>query len=652
MATAEKRRANGPENKKARSTVARKVKWFGGGFVALMAASAVVVTNLQTMGSQVAAIATNVESLGSQITSFMRTRAYLQTRRHPYPSLLDEKAIASWDLGTLELATYQIDGYLGRLTASPGWIKLCLTTAEIFPNDYASQYNDRVELPESPIDRQNKALLLRQIDKIEINNDPLLRINDLRSRLLHRAASALLHRYKDTELAKLQTPELYLLRNAIYAQHGRPFDTAKLEKFANRNGWPSRPDYKPTDVSPVELCNAFYLNQLHAARELGALGRGVLVRQPPSPAVPELLRASLCSCLAEPKTLVECRENSEGDLRDEFKDYVDLVIDLAPADENTVEWTFLDPHEVASADLDTFQPRQDRFLSAALDFNAAVQASLHSHGAPFQTPAKSRLGAFWGPRVTFTQQTLASLASDPSFLRDLSGSMCRSLVEALDRAGPFIPRLAIRTPVSIAGQDGDLKIFQKPIVFDGLRIKLTQEYIRKHYGDPASDIEFVPRMIAIHRSGIGTLSDSYEALKPPVLPRADTSSSANEEVNASVHYLVDRDGSIYKLMLDFFIAKHVRGLDRFAIGISNVGTSELPLTDAQLSANEQLIRSMIGKYGNVKWLINASEADVFKGHAMWEEKDVHYRTTAVDPGKEFMKSLRARLKDLSLASAP
>jgi len=215
-----------------------------------------------------AAFVANFESLNSQATTYLRNREYLQSLEHPYPSLLKENDIDSWNLGSLELAVYQIDGYLGRLRAGPSWIKACLTDESIFPN-HSRQYNDRMELPESVADRENKALLLRQIDKREIQPDLFLRINDPFERLLERASSALLRRYKETEIGGLDRTQLYLLRNAIYALHGRPFDTAKLEKYANRKGWQSRgAAFTMALMSPVELCNALYLNELHAAREI------------------------------------------------------------------------------------------------------------------------------------------------------------------------------------------------------------------------------------------------------------------------------------------------------------------------------------------------------------------------------------------------
>ena len=64
-----------------------------------------------------------------------------------------------------------------------------------------------------------------------------------------------------------------------------------------------------------------------------------------------------------------------------------------------------------------------------------------------------------------------------------------------------------------------------------------------------------------------------ETLGPdrPELGKAD-------EVNVSAHFLVDRDGTIYRLMPETRLARHVIGLNWCAIGIENVGGPESPLT--------------------------------------------------------------------------
>jgi hypothetical protein len=95
------------------------------------------------------------------------------------------------------------------------------------------------------------------------------------------------------------------------------------------------------DVSAVEMSNAYFLDEVHPIRELGALGRGVLIRRSDSATFPTFLKPGLCTCLAQRKFAIECRE-SASDSRDEFHDFVDLVIDFRVGQAGRVEWTFLD----------------------------------------------------------------------------------------------------------------------------------------------------------------------------------------------------------------------------------------------------------------------------------------------------------------------
>jgi len=58
----------------------------------------------------------------------------------------------------------------------------------------------------------------------------------------------------------------------------------------------------------------------------------------------------------------------------------------------------------------------------------------------------------------------------------------------------------------------------------------------------------------------------------------------------TVHYLIDRDGTIFQQLPDTVFARHVIGLNHCTIGVENVGGGKDPLTKAQLKAKEQLIR--------------------------------------------------------------
>src|SRR5262245_51058307 len=344
----------------------KRITWIWTGIAAFVAGLVPLVANLET--------------LNSKWQSYRDKQEYVSSLKHPFPKRRTQQDIATWSSGQLKLALYQIDGYLGNLKASPPWLRQCLTSETIFPSLYKSQFNDRYEVPPSEIDRANKELIQKRIDQIElekIEDRDLLRINDPFIKLLNRSSKQLLSAYKDSEISALDKAHLYLLRNAIFGQRGFKFDTAKLAKFAHRMGWSSSAAniHKSSDMSALERCNSFFLESLHPGRELGALGRGILLRAPSTSFSPYLL-SSLCTCLARLKNHVDCRRTSSANDRTEFYEFVDLIVEFAEGSDNRAEWTFLHESEVEEADVDVFRPHQDRFFSSALDFNVAVQTAL------------------------------------------------------------------------------------------------------------------------------------------------------------------------------------------------------------------------------------------------------------------------------------
>ncbi len=98
-------------------------------------------------------------------------------------------------------------------------------------------------------------------------------------------------------------------------------------------------------------------------------------------------------------------------------------------------------------------------------------------------------------------------------------------------------------------------------------------------------------------------------------------------------------------------ARHVIGLNYCAIGIENVGGSNFPLTEAQLEANEQLVRYLAKKY-KIRYLIGHYEYTLFKNSSLWKETDPKYQTSKSDPGVDFMQKIRKNLADLNLSSSP
>lgn len=180
--------------------------------------------------------------------------------------------------------------------------------------------------------------------------------------------------------------------------------------------------------------------------------------------------------------------------------------------------------------------------------------------------------------------------------------------------------------------------------FGPRRAALTLEYIRLHYDPAAGSIRIVPRMIVIHATETPSLDATLQLFRPEELPPARSDIARGGAVNVSSHYLVDRDGTIYRLVPDTIMARHVIGLNRIAIGIENVGGGAYgALTPRQLSADRWLVHELTARYPTIQYLIGHCEYGRFRHTPLWQERDPTYLTPKTDPGAEFMTQLRHAL---------
>ena len=195
-------------------------------------------------------------------------------------------------------------------------------------------------------------------------------------------------------------------------------------------------------------------------------------------------------------------------------------------------------------------------------------------------------------------------------------------------------------------------IIDKPIVFDEERERLSLEYLDRRYGIQTTEPTIVPRMIVLHWTAYPTLEESFDAFRDPVLPGHRPELEDLSGLNVSTHYLIDRDGTIYQLMPDTLMARHVIGLNHCAIGIENVGgTGDYPLTKAQVNSNIWLVKLLAKKYP-IEYLIGHMEYTYFEGHPYWLEKDDEYRTKKTDPGELFLTRVRKGTKNLNFKPVP
>ena len=198
-----------------------------------------------------------------------------------------------------------------------------------------------------------------------------------------------------------------------------------------------------------------------------------------------------------------------------------------------------------------------------------------------------------------------------------------------------------------------INIIDKPIIFDQERSDLTLAYLENHYDLKQDKPNIIPKMIVVHWTVIPTLDKSFEAFNPSRLPdwRPDIANAS--ALNVSSQFLIDQDGTIYRLLPETIMARHVIGLNHCAIGIENVGgTGDKPLTKEQLKSNIDLIRYLKTKYSDIEYVIGHFEYTNFEGHELWLEKDDAYRTEKTDPGIEFITSIRKKTSEYNWKPIP
>lgn len=195
------------------------------------------------------------------------------------------------------------------------------------------------------------------------------------------------------------------------------------------------------------------------------------------------------------------------------------------------------------------------------------------------------------------------------------------------------------------------RIVERLLPFGPHRQELTLDYIRVHYDPAATSIRITPRMIVIHATETPSLDSTLRIFEPEDLPAFRSDIARGGALNVSSHYLVDRDGTIYHLVPDTLMARHVIGLNRIAIGVENVGGGPYgPLTARQLEADQWLVQRLVHRFPSIRYLIGHFEYGRFRHTPLWEERDSTYLTPKTDPGADFMTQLRHKLANPALDS--
>jgi N-acetyl-anhydromuramyl-L-alanine amidase AmpD len=193
-----------------------------------------------------------------------------------------------------------------------------------------------------------------------------------------------------------------------------------------------------------------------------------------------------------------------------------------------------------------------------------------------------------------------------------------------------------------------LAIVDAPMAWSDERARLTLDYRRAHSDPNATDLDITPHVIVLHYTdgGSATATRAYFDNVRIEAARADLAKAG--AVNVSSHFVVDRDGTIYRLQPETRFARHCIGLNHVAIGIENVGDeAKFPLTDAQVAADAALVRELVRRFP-ITHLLGHYEVMKFRADPLYVERDPAYKNDKPDPGARFMARVRALVADLHL----
>ncbi len=185
----------------------------------------------------------------------------------------------------------------------------------------------------------------------------------------------------------------------------------------------------------------------------------------------------------------------------------------------------------------------------------------------------------------------------------------------------------------------ELNVVKKFLPWTEKRERLTREYAELHYGKSVTEIE--PRAVVIHWTAGPTWESAYYTFY------GETRNTGDGSVNVSSQFLADRDGTIYQLMPENKLARHVIGYNWCAVGIENVGgvNNAENLTPEQLKSNIEIIRSLRKKYPEIKYIFGHYQQNAARASGLYIEKVPGYYSVKSDPGKKFMRALKDELED-------
>jgi N-acetylmuramoyl-L-alanine amidase/Zinc carboxypeptidase len=134
---------------------------------------------------------------------------------------------------------------------------------------------------------------------------------------------------------------------------------------------------------------------------------------------------------------------------------------------------------------------------------------------------------------------------------------------------------------------------RKPIPYGAERRADMADYAERHYGIHDFRLRD-PKVIIEHYTATSSFAPVFDYFS-----RNERDPELNELPGVCSHYVIDRDGTIYRLVPTSIMCRHTVGLNWTAIGIEHVGESDAQVMGnrRQLAASLRLTRALQGRFG-------------------------------------------------------
>ena len=193
---------------------------------------------------------------------------------------------------------------------------------------------------------------------------------------------------------------------------------------------------------------------------------------------------------------------------------------------------------------------------------------------------RRRLPRYHGTAVSWQNH---AFPGDTAFVVELPGG-------ALSAAGV---RRHAHAVLALARAVAPPREVRKPIPFGPKRKADMADYAERHYGIHDYRLRD-PNVIVEHYTATSSFAPVFDYFS-----RNEPDPELNELPGVCSHYVIDRDGTIYRLVPTSIMCRHTVGLNWTAIGIEHVGQSDAQVMGnrRQLASSLRLTRALQGRYG-------------------------------------------------------